>query len=387
MFGNSIANFMITCPQCGFANPDSNKFCQNCGNSLAEATDLAIDPAIDPQLDAETENPVEPTIDRSIDTNIPTQDLDQIFDQDIDRIDRDIDRTKPSETVDPVPEIETPEIETPESPAQEFHLIGFNYAGMTDVGLERDHNEDDFFIYGQQTTIQTPSQGIVKIDRGLFVVCDGMGGHASGEIASATAIAKITEQFEPFWQDGLPGEQKLQEIIQLANDSIFDLNEAEMRRDAGRMGTTAVVLAIHNTSVSIAHVGDSRIYQITRDKLEQITRDHEVATRLIDRGVEAEIANSRPDAHQLTQALGPNPSFQIKPSIDFFSLTESTLFLLCSDGLCDNDVVEQNWQTHLSPLLAADADLSAGVKALIDLGNRLNGHDNISVILVSCQVK
>ena len=381
MFGNSIANFMITCPQCDFANPDSNKFCQNCGNSLAEATDLAIDPALDSQI--ETENPVVPAIDQLIDTNIPTQDLDQIFDRDIDQIDQ----TKPIELGDPASEIETPEIKAPEIPAQEFRLIGFNYAGLTDVGLERDHNEDDFFIYGQQTTIQTPSQGIVKIDRGLFVVCDGMGGHASGEIASATAIAKITEQFEPFWQDGLPGEQKLQEIIQLANDSIYDLNEAEMRRDAGRMGTTAVVLAIHNTSVSIAHVGDSRIYQITRDKLEQITRDHEVATRLIDQGVEAEIANSRPDAHQLTQALGPNPSFQIKPSIDFFSLTESTLFLLCSDGLCDNDVVEQNWQTHLLPLLAADADLSAGVKALIDLGNRLNGHDNISVILVSCQVE
>ena len=372
---------MITCPQCDFANPDSNKFCQNCGNSLAEATDLAIDPALDSQI--ETENPVVPAIDQLIDTNIPTQDLDQIFDRDIDQIDQ----TKPIELGDPASEIETPEIKAPEIPAQEFRLIGFNYAGLTDVGLERDHNEDDFFIYGQQTTIQTPSQGIVKIDRGLFVVCDGMGGHASGEIASATAIAKITEQFEPFWQDGLPGEQKLQEIIQLANDSIYDLNEAEMRRDAGRMGTTAVVLAIHNTSVSIAHVGDSRIYQITRDKLEQITRDHEVATRLIDQGVEAEIANSRPDAHQLTQALGPNPSFQIKPSIDFFSLTESTLFLLCSDGLCDNDVVEQNWQTHLLPLLAADADLSAGVKALIDLGNRLNGHDNISVILVSCQVE
>jgi serine/threonine protein phosphatase PrpC len=108
---------------------------------------------------------------------------------------------------------------------------------------------------------------------------------------------------------------------------------------------------------------------------------------LIDQGVETAVALSRHDAHQLTQALGPYANHQLEPAIAFSQITEPTLFLLCSDGLCDNDLVEQNWETYLLPLLAADADLGSGVKKLIDLANTINGHDNITAILVNCQVE
>ncbi|NKB18479.1 MAG: hypothetical protein HC770_11330 [Pseudanabaena sp. CRU_2_10] len=214
-----------------------------------------------------------------------------------------------------------------------------------------------------------------------------MGGHAGGEVASSMAIEKIVEKFIPFWGNRLPGTKKLREIIHAANQSIFELNESELRRDVGRMGTTLVLLSICNSEVAIAHVGDSRIYQINASGLRQITRDHEVANRLIDQGVEATVALSRHDAHQLTQALGPYDNHQIEPAIAFLQILEPTLFLLCSDGLCDNDLVEQNWETYLLPLLATDADLESGVKKLIDLANTINGHDNITAILVNCQVE
>jgi serine/threonine protein phosphatase PrpC len=266
-------------------------------------------------------------------------------------------------------------------------LLTMRYAGLTDVGKQRNHNEDNFAISNQISTHETPDRGASSVSRGLFVVCDGMGGHAGGEVASSIAIEKIVEQFRPFWIDRLPGSKKLREIILTANQSIFELNENELRRDIGRMGTTLVLLSIYNSEVAIAHVGDSRIYQITASGLKQITRDHEVANRLIDQGVEVIEALSRHDAHQLTQALGPYANHQLEPAIAFSQIVEPTLFLLCSDGLCDNNLVEQNWETYLLPLLAADADLATGVKNLIDLANTINGHDNITAILVNCQVE
>ncbi len=282
---------------------------------------------------------------------------------------------------------ELPVIAKSEARPTKKRLLSMRHAGLTDVGKQRDHNEDNFAVCNQMTTHETPDRGASITSRGLFVLCDGMGGHAGGEVASTMAIEKIVEQFRPFWVDRLPGSKKLREIILTANQSIFELNETELRRDVGRMGTTLVLLSIYNSEVAIAHVGDSRIYQITASGLKQITRDHEVANRLIDQGVETAKALSRHDAHQLTQALGPYDNHQIEPAIAFSHILEPTLFLLCSDGLCDNDLVEQNWETYLLPLLAADADLGSGVQKLIDLANTINGHDNITAILVNCQVK
>jgi serine/threonine protein phosphatase PrpC len=268
-----------------------------------------------------------------------------------------------------------------------LRLISMRHAGLTNVGKQRTHNEDNFAISSQIAAHETPNRGALITSRGLFVLCDGMGGHAGGEVASSMAIEQIVEKFRPFWGDRLPGSKKLKEIILTANQSIFELNENELRRDVGRMGTTLVLMSIYNSEVAIAHVGDSRIYQITASGIKQITRDHEVANRLIDQGIEPAEALSRHDAHQLTQALGPYANHQLEPAISFSTISEPTLFLLCSDGLCDNDLVEQNWETYLLPLLAADADLGSGVKQLIDLANTINGHDNITAILVNCQVE
>jgi serine/threonine protein phosphatase PrpC len=455
---------MNTCVNCQAQNPSDYQFCQYCGNKMLA---IAIEEVIlgkdrptnhpkDYQKDlhlvkqlnsidqpSALKNPLEenlPEIDLSINnfadpmelstTTIPYQnfriadlEIDDLEIDDFEVIKHEVSKDKISFNHDLAlidqPNDELPTIITKRAlktnisavtkivVPPEVYLQSIAYAGKTDVGKQRDRNEDDFITIFQTRNIDGKSQISDRSDRGLFVLCDGMGGHEGGEIASAIAVNSISEQFRPFWIDTLPGERTLTEIISNANQAIFTKNESEQRLSLGRMGTTMVMLAIHDLDVMIAHVGDSRIYKVTNNpirsnqqkfpptnpeylsetaKLEQITRDHEVLNQLLDLGLDLESAQSRPDAHQLTQAMGPHPSDILDPDIKSFSLTESTLFLLCSDGLCDNDAIEQNWETHLLPILNRQIDIQTGVDNLIELGNKVNGHDNLTVILVLCVV-
>jgi len=120
--------------------------------------------------------------------------------------------------------------------------------------------------------------------------------------------------------------------------------------------------------------------------LEKITSDHEVGQREIKRGVDPETAYARPDAYQLTQALGPRDSNFLKPEVQFLDLCEDTLLILASDGLTDNDLLETHWQNTLEPLFNPQANLEEGVAELIELGNKRNGHDNITAIIIRAQV-
>jgi len=455
---------MNTCVNCQAQNPSDYQFCQYCGNKMLA---IAIEEVIlgkdrptnhpkDYQKDlhlvkqlnsidqpSALKNPLEenlPEIDLSINnfadpmelstTTIPYQnfriadlEIDDLEIDDFEAIKHEVSKDKISFNHDLAlidqPNDELPTIITKRAlktnisavtkivVPPEVYLQSIAYAGKTDVGKQRDRNEDDFITIFQTRNIDGKSQVSDRSDRGLFVLCDGMGGHEGGEIASAIAVNSISEQFRPFWIDTLPGERTLTEIISNANQAIFTKNESEQRLSLGRMGTTMVMLAIHDLDVMIAHVGDSRIYKVTNNpiksnqqkfpptnpeylsetaKLQQITRDHEVLNQLLDLGLDLESAQSRPDAHQLTQAMGPHPSDILDPDIKSFSLTESTLFLLCSDGLCDNDAIEQNWETHLLPILNRQIDIQTGVDNLIELGNKVNGHDNLTVILVLCVV-
>ncbi|MGB8699777.1 MAG: protein phosphatase 2C domain-containing protein, partial [Thermosynechococcaceae cyanobacterium] len=147
------------------------------------------------------------------------------------------------------------------------------------------------------------------------------------------------------------------------------------------MGTTLVLALIQDTQLCIAHVGDSRLYRVTRRYgLEQLTTDHEVGQRDIRRGIDPKIAYGRPDAYQLTQAIGPRPNTGVYPEIQSFTMTEDTLLLLCSDGMTDNDLLERSWESHLRPLLDFLNPLEAGLQQLVELANTENGHDNITVV-------
>jgi len=269
-----------------------------------------------------------------------------------------------------------------------MQLSGLEDAGCTDVGHQRDHNEDYFGIETKIHKLELPKSRVFQ-GHGLYILCDGMGGHAGGEIASKLAVNTLRQYFQEHWiANQLPTEDSIREAVYLANEAIYKLNQQDARSGVGRMGTTLVMLLIQDTQAIVAHVGDSRLYRLTRKRgLEQVTVDHEVGQREITRGVEASIAYARPDAYQLTQALGPRDENSIDPDVGFFEINEDTLLLLASDGLSDNDLLETHWQTHLDPLLNSGVNLERGVTDLIDLGNQHNGHDNITGILIRAKVR
>jgi protein phosphatase len=270
-----------------------------------------------------------------------------------------------------------------------MHLVGIEDAGNTDVGRQRHHNEDCFGIITKVDKYVFPNDRTIEA-QGIYILCDGMGGHAGGEVASALAVKKLQEYFQSSWQpyQALPNEAAIREAIRIANKSIFDLNQQDARSGVGRMGTTLVLVLVHNNQIAVAHVGDSRLYSFSRKRgLEQVTLDHEVGQREILRGVEPAIAYARPDAYQLTQALGPRDENYVNPDVSFVELNEDTLLILVSDGVSDNGLLEQHWETHIEPLLNSGSSLERGVSELIELANQYNGHDNITVVLVRLKVR
>ncbi|MBD2258858.1 serine/threonine phosphatase [Pseudanabaena sp. FACHB-2040] len=265
-------------------------------------------------------------------------------------------------------------------------IVRLDEAGRTHVGRQRDHNEDFFSAQTESTKLEGP-QGTSLNVKGLYILCDGMGGHASGEVASSLAVRTLQNHFAES-PATLPEEDALAEAVAAANQAIYEINQEGDRSGHGRMGTTLVMLMLHNDRAVVAHVGDSRLYCYTRRLgLKQVTVDHEVGQREIQRGVEPAIAYARPDAYQLTQALGPRSSSDLRPGISFLDIAEDTLFILCSDGLSDNDLLELHCTTHIEPLLHSKADLEEGTNRLIELANEHNGHDNITAILIRIKLR
>lgn len=330
---------------------------------------------------------------------LPPDDFENIHpdlsDLDIDKLDESV--TQPLKvSVDSPQHDDMPTIVLP------MQLSSLEESARTDVGQQREHNEDFFSLSTQITKAERPSGRVVQ-GRGMYILCDGMGGHAGGEVASQLAVETLQNFFQEYWvtqesaQSGpgwntlsnqLPPSTIIRKGIHLANQAIYDRNQDDSRMGNGRMGTTLILVILCGTSVAVAHVGDSRVYRYTRKRgLEQITIDHEVGQREIQRGVDPEIAYSRMDAYQLTQALGPRDESYVEPDVQFIELAEDTLLLLASDGLTDNDLLETHWQTHLDPMMSSQMSLDQGVRQLVDLANEVNGHDNITAIAIRAKVR
>lgn len=267
-------------------------------------------------------------------------------------------------------------------------LYNLTDSASTDIGRKRSHNEDFFFIKNKIDKDETP-QGIKYEARGIYLVCDGMGGHAAGEVASSMAVKEVQEYFEEYWiEDKLPDIDLIKNAILNANKAIYDANLKKGTSGNQRMGTTLIMTLLKDTTMAIASVGDSRIYRITRKwGLEQLTTDHSVAQMDIKNGVSPNIAFARPDAYQLTQALGPRSNNFVKPDVTITEIKDDSLILLCSDGLSDNSLLEKHWETHLKPFLSAQTNLDQGLSELIDLANKENGHDNITGVLIRIKVQ
>jgi protein phosphatase len=242
--------------------------------------------------------------------------------------------------------------------------------GLTDTGRVRDHNED---------TIAFDSE------IGLMVLADGMGGYNAGEVASGIAVKTIVglvreavEREDWRVHDPQAGLTRasiiLRDAIVRANKIIFQTARTQPQCEG--MGTTVVGALFFDNRVSIAHVGDSRLYRLRSDALEQLTMDHSLLQELVDRGFySAEEAQRAANKNYVTRALGVEPNVDVE--VQEHPVYKGDLYLICSDGL--SDMVEDD-DIHLT-ISTFGANLDNATKQLIQLGNDNGGKDNISVLV------
>ena len=253
--------------------------------------------------------------------------------------------------------------------------------GHTSAGPERGHNEDAFLQGGRcvSKASEPPADA-------LAAVCDGIGGQEGGEVASQLAIEALQDCLET----PLPEKEELLAAIERAtfeaNARICERNDREQRQARQRMGTTLTLVAIRDRLAHLAHVGDSRIYYISRLGCFQLTLDDDVATRATRLG-HAIYANAllQANAGSLVQALGIGSSKVLHPTLQSLVLDEDCIFLLCSDGLSDYERVEQYWERELLPVLVGKITPEKASEHLVALADRENGHDNTTVSLIYCQ--
>jgi protein phosphatase len=233
-------------------------------------------------------------------------------------------------------------------------------AGRTDVGVIRSGNEDSFRMIP---------------DRGIFVVADGMGGHAAGEVASEMAVRIVADEIHSV--RGLTDEQvaeRMRTAIRSANGAIFQRTLTE--HDKRGMGTTVTALTLFETRFLIGQVGDSRAYLLRDGRLSQLTKDHSYVQEQVDAGyLTPEQARTHPYSNVITRCVGANSD--VMPDIYAGTVKPGDLFLLASDGLTG---MLEDYQ--LSELLSPDRMPQDEVDALIAEANRHGGLDNITAIIV-----
>ena len=269
---------------------------------------------------------------------------------------------------------------------------------QTDQGPSRSRNEDACFppsstilSYPDSDSGQTALPDDDPVDEPVVIVCDGIGGHQGGDVASQLAIHSICDHLIDSPSIGavaaLGTFQHLSDAICDANTLISQRNDGEQRRDRQRMGTTVVMALVSDYNCYISHIGDSRAYWVTRWGCHQITLDDDVASREVRLGYTTHAdAVHRPGAGSLVQALGMASSTSLHPTVQRLILDGAGLLLLCSDGLSDNDLVEIFWRSVLLPVLSGELELAAARQTLVDTANAQNGYDNVTVGLVQWHV-
>jgi protein phosphatase len=235
-----------------------------------------------------------------------------------------------------------------------------SHSARTDVGRHRDHNEDDYGV----------GEGAHIHQRGhLFVVCDGMGGHEAGEVASRIAVETILATY--YDDDDDDRSDALSMALSQANARIH----AEGSMSGISMGTTGVAAVMHRDECLVANVGDSRAYLIRRGAIRQITRDHSLINEQIAAGmISATEAERMFFRHVITRALGHQPDVVV--DLFRFVVLPSDILVLTSDGLINHVEDEE-----ILNILSHDS-LVDGVDRLVDLANQRGGSDNITVLVV-----
>lgn len=212
----------------------------------------------------------------------------------------------------------------------------------------------------------------------LFVICDGMGGHAGGREASDIAIRTIFD-FMNATPDGADPGQTMARAIEEAGRRVYEFGGPPQNQQ--RPGTTCVSILLHGGYVDVAHVGDSRAYAIRGKQIYRLTRDHSMVQELLDGGVISEHdAIGHPDSNKITRALGMTPEVVVELREEPMEVYEGDVFVLASDGLTDlarNDDILVTVTEYLK-----SQDVQAVCDELVALANRRGGHDNITVQVI-----
>jgi protein phosphatase len=235
--------------------------------------------------------------------------------------------------------------------------------GLTDVGRDRDNNEDYF---------------LVNTAKNLFIVSDGMGGHNAGEVASLNATEAVNNHFTPAILAAIRGDRmkindELNDCLYLANQKILDL--AESNAGCRGMGCTLVVALVERGALHIGHVGDTRAYLCDESGIKLLTSDHSKVMELVKAG-QMTLAEARhsPLKNELSQAIGSPLS--VIPDYNYHDLKNGDKVLLCSDGLWDMLSDEEIYQ------IVKQAQPAESIcQELVQKANDAGGHDNITVVL------
>ncbi|MEM6437004.1 MAG: protein phosphatase 2C domain-containing protein, partial [Cyanobacteria bacterium P01_D01_bin.115] len=264
-------------------------------------------------------------------------------------------------------------------------------ATASDQGPTRQRNEDA--CYPESGAVrQVAMGGRRSAPPALVVVCDGVGGHQGGDVASHLAIAEVSQRLNPLLNGPAVAHRQivvaLKEAIIAANQAITVRNDAEQRQDRDRMGTTIVVGLVYSGRLYVAHLGDSRAYRVRSHSCRQITLDDDVAAREMRLGLGLyQDALQQPGAGALVQALGMADASHLHPTVKLYPLAADSVVLLCSDGLSDNDLIAHLWSSELVPVLNGEMDVGSATQRLISLANTHNGHDNVTVGLLRLKVE
>ena len=243
-------------------------------------------------------------------------------------------------------------------------MVRLLHAARTDVGMIRSGNEDNY-------AVNVPPSG----DRGLFVVADGMGGHAAGEVASEMAVQTLERELASLKDlDDRSSSERVMDALRMANRNIHDRTITEV--DKQGMGTTASVLIVSGMRYMIGQVGDSRVYLLRDGALQQLTKDHSYVQEQVDAGfLTPEQARYHPYSNVITRCVGASPDVQ--PDVYQGEVRVGDLFLVASDGL--TGMVDDR---RLQMLLMSRSVPERKVHSLIAEANGRGGLDNITAIVV-----
>lgn len=241
---------------------------------------------------------------------------------------------------------------------------GVEVAGLTDVGCQRENNEDSYLYWEPAGDEEFRRKGR------LAVVADGMGGHEGGQEASRMAVETVREVYDQSFHDD--PQTALVESFQTAHARILEY--AVLHPEFQGMGTTCTALVLRGRKLYFAHVGDSRLYLVRDGHLSRLTRDHSYVGRLVESGiVRPEDAETHPQRHILTAALGAGDEVAVDGGEQGMTLEEGDSLLLCTDGLW-GVVSEEELEAAVRGSTPADC-----CAALVKLARQRGGPDNITL--------